>query len=106
MKHVKDLPAMEAYEFTGIDRAGNEFKCVKYNQNIFDEGTGRIITNSIIGWKPRHVQYQYLMYITCKETGENITEVYGDSEKDLIAQFENEFGELYCAYEIMPNQEG
>lgn len=49
-------------------------------------------------------EFKYLMYITCKETGENIHEIYGDSKEDMLAEFEDEYGEQYCCYEIMENE--
>lgn len=47
------------------------------------------------------IENKYIMYITCKETGENVHEIFGDDKEELIKQFESEFGELYCMYEIM-----
>lgn len=49
--------------------------------------------------------YHYLMYITCKETDENVAEFYGDDKEELIQLFNDEFGDLYCSYEIFENHE-
>lgn len=46
---------------------------------------------------------EYLMIITCKETDENIHEIYGDDVHELKREFEEDFGELYCMYEIFIN---
>lgn len=43
---------------------------------------------------------KYLMYINCKETEENINEIIGDNKQEMIDEFEKEFGEKYCCYEI------
>lgn len=53
--------------------------------------------------QPPEPDYKYLMIITCKETDENIHELYGNDKAALQREFENEYGELYCKYEIFEN---